>query len=380
MSRANQDRLNQYASSLIDRYEAIEIELLKQLTRRLKANGTQGINEWYVERMAESRLLNSSFYKELERNSGISKELIEKAVEEVAQSSKKDIDSYLKQAIPINAQMNNLDQIMRAYRSQTFINLDNYVNQTLVSTMFGEGPIMKMYENVLNDVMANFGAGNLTLQQAIEKAIISWADKGIPSTFIDKGGYTWSLERYVDTVMRSTMNRLYNEVRTKRMEEFGITTVKMSVIYDAAPRCAHCQGKVLDMRPVEQNDSEYDSIYEYGYGTAGGTLGINCRHSIYPYIPGVNIDREPQVTPEEAIERSKIREKQRDIERRIRKTKKNIIISKELGSPSLNQYHVLLRKQQNDMRELLKGADWLSHNYGREKVITPTKTIMRGAL
>lgn len=380
MSRANPDHLNAFSSELVNRYAAIELELLKQLTRRLKAKGTEGINEWYVERMNQSRLLNNDFYKLLEETTGISKELIEQAVEKTAMQSQKDIDSYISQAMPISEGMNDLDQIMQAYQNQVFINLDNYVNQTLVSTMFGQGPIMKMYENVLNDVMASFGAGNITLQQAIEKAILDWANKGIPSTFIDKGGNTWSLERYVDTVMRSTLNRLYNEVRTSRMNEFGITTVKMSVIYDAAERCAHCQGKVLDMRQQRLNDSGYPSIYDYGYGFAGGTLGINCRHSIYPFIPGVNIDREPQIDPQEAIERSKVREKQRELERRIRKTKKNIIISKELGSKSLESYELLLRKQQKDMRELLKGADWLKRNYGREKVITPVKTIMEGAL
>lgn len=380
MSRANPDHLNSFSSELINRYEAIELELLKQITRRLKAKETEGINEWYIDRMNQSRLLNSKFYKDLERNSGVSSELIAKAIEETAKSSQSDIDSYLKQAMSVDTNMNDLDQIMQAYQKQVFVNLDNYVNQTLVSTMFGDGPIMKMYENILNDTMANFGAGNTTLQQAIEKAIISWADKGIPSTFIDKGGNTWSLERYVDTVMRSTLNRLYNEVRTSRMEEYGVTTVKMSVLLDAAPRCAHCQGRVLDMRPISQNDSEYPSIYEFGYGLAGGTLGINCRHSIYPFIPGVNIDREPKVNPEEAIRKSRVREKQREIERRIRKTKKNIIVSNELKSPSIEKYQALLRKQQSDMRELLKDADWLRRNYSREKVVTPKDTLMKGSL
>lgn len=380
MSRANPDHLNSFSSELINRYEAIELELLKQITRRLKAKETEGVNEWYIDRMNQSRLLNSKFYKDLERNSGVSSELIAKAIEETAKSSQSDIDSYLKQAMSVDTNMNDLDQIMQAYQKQVFVNLDNYVNQTLVSTMFGDGPIMKMYENILNDTMANFGAGNTTLQQAIEKAIISWADKGIPSTFIDKGGNTWSLERYVDTVMRSTLNRLYNEVRTSRMEEYGVTTVKMSVLLDAAPRCAHCQGRVLDMRPISQNDSEYPSIYEFGYGLAGGTLGINCRHSIYPFIPGVNIDREPKVNPEEAIRKSRVREKQREIERRIRKTKKNIIVSNELKSPSIEKYQALLRKQQSDMRELLKDADWLRRNYSREKVVTPKDTLMKGSL
>lgn len=377
MSRADEDAMNWYSADLINRYEAIELELLEQLTRRLKTNGTEGINEWYVSRMSQSRMLDDKFYKKLEALTDVSSDLIKEAIEETANSSKSNTDYYLKQAMPVHEQMNDLDMIMKAYQNQVFINLNNYVNQTLLSTMFGEGPIMKMYENILNDVMASFGAGNITLQQAIEKSIIEWAKKGIPSTFIDKGGNTWSLERYVDTVMKSTLNRLYNEVRTERMAEFGIHTVQMSVLVDAAPRCAYCQGKVLDMRPIGFNDSGYPSIYEYGYPAAGSTLGVNCRHSVYPFIPGVNIEREPQVDPKEAIEKSKVRDKQREIERRIRKTKKNIIISKELGSPSLEKYQVLLRKQQADMRELLKDADWLRRNYGREKVITPVDTIMK---
>ncbi|MGX6979110.1 phage minor capsid protein [Vagococcus elongatus] len=378
MSRADQDRLNWHSADLINRYEAIELEIFKQIANRLKSRGTEGINEWYLERMAETRLFDSKLYQELAEVTGMSEELIKKAVEETARQSHKDIDYYLKQALPVTEEMNNLDQIMKAYQDQVFINLNNYVNQTLISTMFGEGPIMKMYENVLNDTMASFASGNITLKQAIEKSILDWASKGIPSAFIDRGGHTWSLERYVDVVMRSTLNRVYNQVRTDRMDEFGVHTVKMSSLYDAAPRCAHCQGQVLDMRPIVLNDSEYPSIYEFGYGEASGTLGINCRHSIFPFIPGVNIDREPTINPEEAIERSKVRDKQREIERRIRKTKKNVIVLKELNSSSVEKYQLLLRKQQAEMRKLLAGADWLSRNYGREKVITPKEVLMRG--
>ncbi|WP_010054061.1 phage minor capsid protein [Carnobacterium maltaromaticum] len=378
MSRITPYQMDFAVSRTVNLYRALELEIFKQIAKQLKTSGEPNISDWRLDKMNQLQMLNKQTIKELAKVSGLAAEDIESKIHDAGYQTIGDIDKELKGHYEIKPLPTNIDSIMESITKQTFLELDNFVNQTLVSTQYGQGYVSKMYENIINEVAGKFITGTITLDKAIEQSVMQWAKKGVESNFIDKGGHTWSLERYVDTVMRSTLNRTYNELRTSRMAEYGINTVIMSTVYDSAARCAFCQGKVLDMRPISQNDSEYPSIYEFGYGKPGGTLGINCRHSIFPFIPGVSTNNQPQINPKQAIERSIVRTKQRDIERKIVKTKKNIAILEALNSDNLPKYKELLKKQQGQMRELLGDADWLSRNYKREKMYTPTEILTKG--
>ena len=109
--------------------------------------------------------------------------------------------------------------------------------------------------------------------------------KGIDTAFVDRGGNVWTLERYAETVIRSTVNRTYNELRMSRMEEYGIDLVLVSSLPDPREACSLIQGKVASIKPIAENDSKYPSIYEFGYGEPDGLRGINCRH-MFPFVEG----------------------------------------------------------------------------------------------
>lgn len=98
--------------------------------------------------------------------------------------------------------------------------------------------------------------------------------KGIKSTFIDKGGHTWSLERYIRTVLKSTLGNTFNQLRTDRMSEYGVHTVLVTSHMGARKACSKIQGHVVDLRRIVPSSSKYKSIYDpywqAEYGTAGG--------------------------------------------------------------------------------------------------------------
>lgn len=378
MPRKTPEQLNLYSSQVTELYQALEVSIFEQIAKRLKFTETESILEWQARAMSQLGLINNHTIKELSIVTGRSVGEIESMLSDTGYSAITDIDKFVKeQGYVVKDTPNTIDSILKSYSQQAFLELDNYVNQTLITTNFGAGTVTRVYQDIINKTMAEFNTGLLTRQQALEKTIIQWANKGIPSTFTDKGGNVWSLERYVDMVLKSTLNDTYNHLRTERMSEYGIHTVIMTTVYDAAERCAYCQGKVLDMR--NPSESDYPSIYDYGYGQKAGTLGINCRHDIAPFIEGVNTNNQPQIDPQESIRRSAVRAEQRMNERRIVRTKKKLIITKELGSPRIDYYKNLLGKQQLAQRELLANADWLRRNYGREKVYTPKETLMKGS-
>ncbi|WP_167630140.1 phage minor capsid protein [Listeria valentina] len=372
-------QLDLYTSNVVEIYRALEVEIFEQIAKRLKVKGNVHVLEWQVEKLAQLNMLNRSTLKELSKVSGRSVDEIKKIISEAGYGAVRNVDKQLGKVFDSKPLPNDLDHVLTGYFNQTWLEMDNLVNQTLLTTQYGKGSVARLYESIINETTAKVLSGVQTHQKALEETILKWADKGIDSGFVDKGGHTWSLERYVDTVLRSTVNNTYNKMTTSRMAEYDVYTVIMTSVVDAAPRCASCQGRVLDIRPISQADSGYPSIYEFGYGRAGGTLGINCRHRIIAFVPGINTNNQPQYDNEEIEKRYKMRQAQRAIERRIRKTKKNIVITEALGSDKLDHYTKLLKAQQLQMRELLKKADasQLSRNYKREKVVTPKETILK---
>src|SRR5690625_5177370 len=153
---------------------------------------------------------------------------------------------------------------MRGYRNQVWYQIDNYVNQTLISTQYGMGTVGKAYQDVLNRTTAMFNTGLYTFEQSLERSIMELAQRGIDSVFIDRGGNTWSLERYVRTVLKSTLGNTYDEVRKERMAEYDVHTVVVTAHAGARKKCSRIQGNVVDLREPHElpNDWPYRSIYD----------------------------------------------------------------------------------------------------------------------
>src|SRR5690625_2652828 len=273
---------------------------------------------------------------------------------------------------------------MKGYRDQVWSEIDNYVNQTLITTNYGIGTAQRAYQDVLNRTNAMFNSGLYTFEQSLERSINELAQKGIDSVFIDRGGNVWNLENYVRTVLKSTLNNTYNEIRLERMEEYGVHTVLVTSHAGARKQCSIIQGNVVDLRPMDElpDNWAYKSIYDpsWGaeYGEPQGTRGINCRHMHIPFIPGVNTNNQPEFDQELNERVAKARDTQRRIEREITKYKKSLLVAQEMGSERVDYYKMMVSRRQKAMREHIKNnSDYLSRNYKRERVYVPVKTLLK---
>ena len=155
----------------------------------------------------------------------------------------------------------------------------------------------------------------------------------------------------------------------------------MSSYPNSREACAYIQGKVVNIVPTDDpnyND-KYDSIYNHGYGEPAGTLGINCRHKLFPFTPGVNVNNMTQYNPKEAIRNGNLRQKQRYYERSIRDAKKRLKIAEELEDEQMiARTKTLIAARQKKLREYIKETnkmygkkyDILTRDYVREQVDT----------
>lgn len=363
-------QLSMYTEPVTDIYRELERNIFVMFAKRLKSSQDYGHDltlQWQLEKMNDLRLINDENIKLLSQATGLATDEIRNAITTVGHESVASVDYEVKGARTILPPPTSLDLRLEAFVSQTFREYNNYVNQTLITTNFGMGSATVAYQNIIEETAAKAISGQLSINQALSETMVKWSDAGLKSGFIDKGGNQWGLQRYAETVLRSTVNRTYNETRTARMNEYDYEFVLVNSYSNARPACAMIQGGVVSMNEVSSRP-EYPSIYQFGYGQPDGIRGINCRHILYPFDPDININNEPQIEPEEAIKRGELVQGQRSIEREIRSAKQSKDIVTAIGQDKdIQKYSQKVRDKQRKLREYIKKHD-LPRQRQREQI------------
>lgn len=374
------NQLDLWSGNMAELYQSLEGEIIRILIKRLK-RGSSDITAWQAQKLQELRLFNDEVTRHLSKVTDVAEPEIRRMFEEAGTGMVQDIDEAMPYAT--RPMPTNLDQVMRGYHNQVWSDIDNYVNQTLITTAYGAGTASRAYTDVLNRTTAMFNTGIYTFEQSLERSINQLAQRGIRSSMIDRGGHQWSLEGYVRTVLKSTLGNTYDEIRKERMAEYGVHTVVVTSHAGAREACSIIQGNVVDLRQPEEipDESEYVSIYDgswaANYEAPGGHRGVNCNHLHIPFIPGVSTNNQPKFDAELNERVAAARDRQRRIEREIVKYKKNLMVSEELGSENAGHWRRMVRKRQKAMRDHLKeNGEYLSRNYKREKVYTPLDTLL----
>ena len=231
----------------------------------------------------------------------------------------------------------------------------------------------EVYQSIIEEATAKVVTGLATSDKAISDTVMKWAQKGFYG-FTDSQGKHWKADTYARQVIKSTAWRVYREVRMAPAEELGIDTYYYSKKSTAREMCAPLQHQIVTTGVARTEKGERIlALSDYGYGSAGGCLGINCTHEITPFVVGANYkpdlpDNLKDLTPEQAIENANVQAKQRAIERSIRQSKEFLHVAEKLGDQELiDKYKSRVRVQQGAMRDYLRQHPFLHRDYAREK-------------
>lgn len=364
-----------------DAYMTLEQSLMELLIKRLNAKTSTELSEdtvfqWQLEKMQQLRMMNHETIETLvNQTTGVTKKELNELITKQGYDFNLEANRELANLTggPI-AEWSNLDQVLNQYFDSQWLDLENHVNQTLISTNYQYNPVARAYQQVLNDVVTKTLTGFQTPEQAFKSAIYSMVEKGISSSFIDKGGHEWSLERYVRTVIKSTTRNVYNDLRTERaINEYGIVTALMSSHSAARDACSQIQGRFVLMVPTKEAPEEYQhlpSVYDYGWKEPAGCNGINCNHRWYSMLPMESTGIPKPPSPEEAQANAKIVAKQRRMEVAIRNAKKQLNAAKVLDDEEgMKHFRQLVRQRQGALRQLIDDNSELLHrDYSREFV------------
>lgn len=378
------ERFEQSGQKIINAYSTLQEQIFEVIINTLKEGDYKHVDKedvvlWQAEQLQKLGRLNLQAIKLMAETDGLSQTAIEDFIKFHGLQIKQEIDSELQHAVnsPIPPS-EEAKLLIKGIVDQTWTDLQNNVNETLITRNYSNNSaITQTYRRILTESTAATISGLLTHEDAVNSAIYRAVDRGLPTKLIDKAGHTWSLDGYVRTVINTTVNRTYNAVRLQRMKDFDMHLALMSSHPNSRPACAYIQGHVVNLVPPESPDfnPRYDSIYNHDYGKPSGTLGINCRHILFPYEPGVNENHQPQYDPEEAIKNGKLVQQQRARERAIRDAKRRLKAAEKLDDENkINQAKTLIRARQAKLREFIKDTNVgkeipiLVRDYTREKV------------
>ena len=235
--------------------------------------------------------------------------------------------------------------------------------------------------NVLNKAAGKTVSGIESRQAAMRQCIKEMTDKGIPA-FVDKRGREWSPEAYVNMAIRTTAANTAQQAQFDRMDDYGLNLVEVSSHSGARPKCAKDQGKIFNRSggggyttDLHGRKIRYYAWSESSYGEPDGILGINCGHQIYPFTPGVSYQTyfpEPEGENAEAYKKS---QQQRELERRVRKSKRECMMLETAGDPEgARQAQQLLKQRQDALRQFC-GDNGLRYKPDRTAVADYKKSV-----
>lgn len=338
-------------------YSQLEADIACDVARRVaKLGKVTDTAKWQMMILDELGSLKSSINKALTKyNDQAQKELKRLFEEAVQKSAQKDLAQYNKAHLS-----DNQKQILEA----TVMKLSDgkiakgAATTDIINNQFKadyEG-LVRLTQTIASNAESRFveecncaymkvASGAFDYDSAIKQSVNSLAknDRISVNYNYKKETRSLSIEAAVRMNVMTGINQTCAEIIERNCEDLGVELVEVDAHEEARPEHAAWQGKVYVRGKAREVDGVfYDSFEEVCKpGTATGICGINCRHSYYPYFPGMEKHYDGKDLKEmnkkdveyngKLMTKYEARQKQRAIERKIRQWKRTADIQKAGG-------------------------------------------------
>lgn len=335
------EELSSIPGSFETLYQDLEDFIINDFARRIaRAGSITDSARLEIIRAKEIGISLKRIEEETTRILGLSKEKVERIFKDISMYSiEKDNIIYSKaglSTIKIKGHK-NLENIIEAAIKQTNNELFNLTRSMgfaqKVNGKVVYKPIAKYYQDAMDLATMQIKSGVSDYNTAIRQAIVKISNSGIRYVNYESG-WTNRLDVAVRRAVLTGANQMTQKLTLQGMSDLGADFVETTAHVGARPSHAVWQGKVFS---YSGNSKEYPSFIEStGYGTGPGLGGWNCRHSFFPFFPGIstpayseeklnNIDPKPFEYNDKIYTYYQATQHQREIERAIRKTKTELI-------------------------------------------------------
>lgn len=356
-------------------YEEIELRLLKEIASRFDTYETIGGSlEWQLKKLDEMGALNGEAVRIIASYSKKSESEIQKMLRAAGFAN---IDlpflqsAYENSYIPLNPTVLMESVVFRSTFEDSYRELSSAFKMINTSALES---VKQEYMTVLNTAYIEVSSGVYDYNTAIRRGLLRMAEKGITGATYQRGGKTihYSIEAAVRRDTLTAVHQAANRNSCKLVEELGAEYVEVSSHAGARTHPtnpianhAHWQGKVYKLEGSDENHANLKESTGYP-DDIRGLGGVNCRHRIYPFFPGLSAPVATQYDEKEADRIYKLTQQQRAMERGIRALKKKIAVLEGAKQPT-KELRDELRKRQTEIAQFTRENN-LRRDWNREAV------------
>lgn len=224
-----------------------------------------------------------------------------------------------------------------------------------------------IYLEIITQASAEFVNGAITLEEALVQTAAKWSENGMPA-LIDRRGAKWSTEAYVNMVVKNTQKNVADKIQNARFDDYDVDLVEVSSHAGSRPTHLDYQGRIYSR---SGKSKKYRPLSSTSYGKIDGIVtGINCNHRLYVYIEGLSVQRYYPYNKKESIAKYKESQRQRLLERNIRKAKHqfSMLQSMKVDENYLKDARRKITYRQAQMRQFINQTG-RTRRYNREQIV-----------
>ena len=275
-------------SAMEQLYRSLQLNIMSDLTERLKANGEEitSAADWQINRLYELGVSKDEIDSLIQSTLDVSDDEIDRIYDEVVKSgyarNEELYTSKGKEYIPY-AENKQLQQLVKAVKNQTKSEYRNITGSLGFAVRNADNtlsftPLADFYQRTLDNGLMQIASGAVDYNTVLKKAVKAMTDSGLRTVDYASG---WS--NRVDVAARRALMTGFNQVVAKvnedNAEQLGTEYFEVSYHRGARPTHQVWQGRVYSKKELET---------VCGLGTVTGLCGANCYHSYSPFIKGID--------------------------------------------------------------------------------------------
>lgn len=354
-------------------FEAMEDEIIADVSRRLANNiALTGTADYEMKILAEMGYNLDDVKKRITSTINMTAEEMDRIIQESSDLSyANDIEAYQLggKYLPPLVQNIPMVQIIEAMKKQTLGYLEN-LSGTFGFIDSGQFKVVdSFYHDVLNKSVLQVSSGAVSYDQAIRTAVRQMGSKGIRS--IDySSGKSFTIEHVSRMCTLTGVNQITGIMSETNADMMDQDIMEVTAHPGARPTHAEWQGQLVS----RSGQIGYLTLSDIGHGDVQGFMGANCRHNWYPFFPGLSqpmwpkskldaLDHGPIQYEGKVYNAYEATQRQRQIERSMRATKRDMIAYQNAGlDRDFQNAAVHLRQQKDLYKDFSRAADLPQQN------------------
>lgn len=275
-------------SAMEQLYRSLQLNIMSDLTERLKANGEEitSAADWQINRLYELGVSKDEIDSLIQSTLNVSDAEIDRIYDEVVKSGyARNEELYKgkgKEYIPY-AENKQLQQLVKAVKNQTKSEYRNITGSLGFAVRNADNtlsftPLADFYQRTLDNGLMKIASGAVDYNTVLKRAVKAMTDSGLRTVDYASG---WS--NRVDVAVRRALMTGFNQVVAKvnedNAEQLGTEYFEVSYHRGARPTHQVWQGRVYSKKELET---------VCGLGTVTGLCGANCYHSYSPFMKGID--------------------------------------------------------------------------------------------